>query len=223
MTYFFLSKSRIIPSVNTEDIHEFQKIVNWCNQKSERVHLDVSDGKFVSQKTLSLNQLMSAEFKSWVDVHLMVKNPLEVLKKCPHLIRINKIYFHKDSDSAPLDVIRFCKENKIGIGMVLRTEMDAESIKNYKDQIENVIVMTVKLGEAGGQFLPKNLDKVIKLRELGFGGKIIVDGGITNQTIREAAKHYPDYVISGNYIFNSKDEEEIDRKYKELNSLISRL
>lgn len=217
--YFFHSKSKVIPSINISHIEQLQPRIDWCNKHSERVHLDICDGKFVKNLTPSLSQLLSGEYKSWADVHLMVQNPLKMIKSESELIKINTVYFHKESEPNCLDLINFCHYHKINAGIALSLGSSVSSIKSFLSIIDCVLILTVNLGQTGGQFDKSSLIKIRELREIGFGGKIIVDGAITNLSIKEVKTFNPDGIISGNYIF--ADLNISSDRYLELDQILT--
>lgn len=62
--------------------------------------------------------------------------------------------------------------------------------------------MTVHPGAQGTPFIPEMLTKINELRENGFMGDIILDGGINNETLPLILKnkHLPTAVCPGSYL-----------------------
>ena len=60
------------------------------------LHLDVMDGDFVSQKSLSIEEIKNLSELSTkkLDIHLMVSNPLEYIEKIGKLSNIEYITIH---------------------------------------------------------------------------------------------------------------------------------
>ncbi len=65
------------------------------------------------------------------------------------------------------------------------------------------MLLAVDPGSSGQQFNEITLDKIEQLRRKGFGGKIIVDGGINPETAKKVKSAGADVIISASYIWNN--------------------
>ena len=90
-------------------------------------------------------------------------------------------------------------------GVVLNPETPVERLMPLLDKIDFVLVMGVKPGAGGQQFMPEVLPKIKKLREARLDLSIGVDGGINEATAKEVVAAGADTLISGNYLFESND------------------
>jgi ribulose-phosphate 3-epimerase len=101
------------------------------------------------------------------------------------------------------------------IGFVLNPETQIHEIVRYLDQIDQVLIMTVKPGFYGSPFLPQMLDKIIELRTLKSDLDIEVDGGITDETIGLVDTAGANMFVSGSYIVKSNDVAKAIRLLKD--------
>jgi len=64
------------------------------------IHLDVMDGKFVSQKSLPLEEVLKlvSISKKKVDIHLMMDNPIEYIENLKELPNIEYVTIHLEID-----------------------------------------------------------------------------------------------------------------------------
>jgi ribulose-phosphate 3-epimerase len=91
------------------------------------------------------------------------------------------------------------------IGFVLNPETSVQSLRNFIDEIDQVLIMTVNPGFYGSPFLPEMLDKIIELRNLKPELNIEVDGGITDKTIDLVDKAGANMFVSGSFIMKAEN------------------
>ena len=89
-----------------------------------------------------------------------------------------------------------------GFGLVLNPE---DKVRNWKREIAEVDIvqlMTVYPGGQGRPFIPAVLDKIDELREAGFRGQILLDGGINEKSIGliKLRSILPDAVCPGSWL-----------------------
>ena len=109
------------------------------------------------------------------------------------------------------DVVEFVAQGQIlgGVGLALDkdTQIDVLGSLNLED-LDALLVMTIKAGLSGQEFMPELLEKVRKLRERARFTPIGVDGGINNETIVEAQKAGATRFISTSHLFGSQNPPE---------------
>lgn len=75
--------------------------------------------------------------------------------------------------------------------------------------VDMVLIMSVNPGFGGQAFIENTIDKVKRLRRLieesGSKALIEVDGGVQSQTAPRLVEAGVDVLVSGSYIFKSKD------------------
>ena len=69
--------------------------------------------------------------------------------------------------------------------------------------------MSVTPGVQGNPFLPKTLNKIEQLRDLGYRKKIFLDGAVNDKTIPiiNKLKYKPDVICPGSFLTKAKDLE----------------
>lgn len=183
--------------------------------KTDYFHIDVMDGKFVSNNTVDKMQqyidILSGITNTPIEVHLMVKN---VKKYIDIFIPNNptKIIFHakalKNSEEV-FKMIEYIKDNNIQVGLALNPEDSIDSIKEFIPKIHQVLVMTVNPGQGGQTLIPECIKKVQELKEYldsqNLETQIEVDGGVNLQNIKEIASSGVDIAVAGTAIVNAVD------------------
>ncbi|ACZ09888.1 D-allulose-6-phosphate 3-epimerase [Sebaldella termitidis] len=183
-----MKKMMFSPSLMCMDLLSMKEQVEILNERADFYHVDIMDGHFVKNITLSpffVSNLKRIS-KLPIDVHLMTEYPddyIEELAKsgadyiCPHAETINKDAFR---------IINKIKGFGCKAGIVLNPATPIEWIKYYIHLLDKITVMTVDPGFAGQPFIPEMLDKIKELKELkeknGYNYLIEVDGSCNERT-----------------------------------------
>ena len=183
-----MKKMKFSPSLMCMDLLNMKEQVEILNERADFYHVDIMDGHFVKNITLSpffVSNLKRIS-KLPIDVHLMTEYPddyIEELAKsgadyiCPHAETINKDAFR---------IINKIKGFGCKAGIVLNPATPIEWIKYYIHLLDKITVMTVDPGFAGQPFIPEMLDKIKELKELkeknGYNYLIEVDGSCNERT-----------------------------------------
>lgn len=196
--------------LNAED--RAKTINDLNNSLTDYIHFDVMDGEFVQNKQFSVEELINLLklSKKKNDVHLMVKHPLEYIEAIKDL-SIDYITIHSEIEEDINNLLNYIKRNEIKCGLAVDLETDIDVIKPYFDQIDLVLLMTVKAGYGGQKFEEKVLEKI---KEIPTNIKIEFDGGIDDKTILLVNR--ADIVVSGTYILKNINENIL--KLKESNN-----
>ncbi len=183
-----MKKMMFSPSLMCMDLLSMKEQVEILNERADFYHVDIMDGHFVKNITLSpfFVSTLKRVSKIPIDVHLMTEYPddyIEELAKsgadyiCPHAETINKDAFR---------IINKIKGFGCKAGIVLNPATPIEWIKYYIHLLDKITVMTVDPGFAGQPFIPEMLDKIKELKELkeknGYNYLIEVDGSCNERT-----------------------------------------
>jgi ribulose-phosphate 3-epimerase len=83
-----------------------------------------------------------------------------------------------------------------------------------------VLLMSVNPGFGGQKFIENTIDKVNRLRrmidEKGLNTLIEVDGGVQGETAPRLVAAGVDVLVSGSYVFNAPQPEEVVRQLRSL-------
>ena len=213
---------KFVPAPLTPDVTDlFQQIDRFLPYFS-LIQLDIADGKFVPNTTVSMEQVIEYLQKLpdpykyhnlKLDLHLMVKDyyPLILLSSTPHtFIPVNSILIH---ETLKPDYPALQKEfpDKV-IGLVLNPDDDVQ-IFRYKDTINmvpSIQIMSVNPGFQGSPFIPNTLNKIEQLRKLNYRNTILLDGGVHNTTLPVilSKEYIPDIAGVVSYFSKAEDVKE---------------
>ena len=129
------------------------------------MHLDVMDGHFVPNITFGAPVIKCVRkyTDKPFDVHLMITDPLKYIDDFADA-GADIITFHVECDSDIDKTIEKIKSRGIKAGLVIKPKTPAESVFEYLDKIDLVLVMTVEPGFGGQSFMADMLPKVEKLK-----------------------------------------------------------
>jgi len=201
-------KKVIIPSVIAKTQRELDDIFAKIKNTARLLQLDIMDNIFVPNTSLDFDfWLPQSEYQ--FEAHLMIESPEKWIEK--NWERVDTVIPHYEAVKNPERIIESLRSKKRKIGFALNPETDVDQIKDYLDEIDQVLIMTVHPGFYGSKFLSETLSKVRKLRELKPELDIEVDGGINAETIEEVAEAGANMFVSGSYLINSENiQERID-------------
>ncbi len=195
----------IIPSILVKTKEELLEKISAVEQLVDRVHLDIADGIFVPNMTVSgFSEIETIETFLKFSVHLMVskaENHIGRWLKTP----ADSFTFHIESTGQVMEVIEKIREAEKEAGLALNPETPLSAIEPYINEIDFVHFMTVEPGFYGGEFVNDVLDKMSDCHYFYPDKKIIVDGGVTPETAPKLVQAGADILIAGSYIFKDNN------------------
>tara|TARA_Y100000591_G_C21652424_1_gene603559 strand:- start:172 stop:831 length:660 start_codon:yes stop_codon:yes gene_type:complete len=206
-----MKKIQISPSILSADFGQLRNEIKRLEEGgADLIHVDVMDGHFVPNLTIgppvikALKKNCSIKF----DVHLMI-SPVHDYIEAYSSAGADIITIHPEAtDNLQKSIIKI-KELKKKVGLSLNPETKVDVIKNYLDQIDLVLIMSVNPGFGGQKFMPEVLEKIKELKilqkEKGIDFDIEIDGGINFENSKIAIKAGANILVSGTTIFKSNN------------------
>ena len=204
-----MKKIQISPSILSADFSQLgMEIKRLENGGADLIHIDVMDGHFVPNLTIGppvikeLKKNCSIKF----DVHLMI-SPVHKYIEAYSDAGADIITIHPEATDDLSASISKIKELKKKVGVCLNPETKVSVIKNYLDQIDLVLIMSVNPGFGGQKFMPEVLTKIEELKKIqnekNMNFDIEIDGGINFENCSVAKKAGANILVSGSTIFNA--------------------
>ena len=201
----------VAPSILSADFSKLGEEIKAVERAgAEWIHIDVMDGHFVPNLTMGPH-IVSCVRKItnlFLDVHLMVENPEKFVKSFSRS-GADGITFHIEACEDPLKVIEVIREHGCKVGISINPPTPVDSIVEFIDKVDLVLIMSVNPGFSGQSFIPDVLKKVKLVREKldRLPRKVLlqVDGGINKETGKLTREAGADVLVSGSFIFGSED------------------
>lgn len=180
----------------------------------DMVHFDVMDGVFVNNITYGIPILKCINDITdlTLDVHLMITDPLKYVDAFA-ASGADIITFHLESSSDPYETIKQIHKHGIKAAIAVKPNTPAEDVFEFLPYADMILVMTVEPGFGGQSFIADTVDKIVEIKEkiceLNLDNVFIqVDGGIDNVTSETVKKAGANVLVSGSYLFKSKNMKE---------------
>lgn len=185
------------------------------NSICDFLHLDIMDFTFTNDSSFNIETLkdINSFTNKKLDVHLMSTN-LDKLIDEYSSINPEFITFHVEIGDT-LKYINKIKSKGIKVGLALNPDTDIEEIYPYLELVDLILVMSVTPGMGGQKFMTSTICKMQELKEIkeNYNYELEVDGGINDKTI-DYVRDYADIVVSGSYITDSDNYNDVISKLK---------
>lgn len=191
--------------LNSNKKEETIKLLN--NTDITYFHIDVMDGKFVPNKSLPYEEVISLSNISnkKLDVHLMIEDPLSYIEKIKDIDNIEYITIHLEIDKDIKNILLKIKEYGFKCGLSIKPNTDIELLTPYLDYVDLILIMTVEPGLGGQEFIENSPNRIKEIKLLINSKNILLeaDGGINDKTISKVKEI--DIAVIGSYITTSED------------------
>nr|MBI5455382.1 hypothetical protein [Candidatus Levybacteria bacterium] len=173
---------------------------------SKKVHIDFLDGKFSPEISfMDFSQFSKYKNDFFLEAHLMVENPSQYVKQLAEAGFKRFLGHIEKMDNLEEFVAEGQIFGEVGLALDIDTSVELISI-NFED-IDTILLMGVKAGKSGQEFLPEVLGKIKSLRKI-TQIPIEIDGGINEQTLITAKKEGAKRFVVTSAIFQNQDPME---------------
>ncbi|PKL17757.1 MAG: ribulose-phosphate 3-epimerase [Spirochaetae bacterium HGW-Spirochaetae-5] len=184
------------------------------------LHLDVMDGNFVPNLTFGPGFIRDLKKHTDIplDVHLMIEKPENSLEKYIEL-KPEYIVIHYESTRFPARSLKLIRENGIKSGLALNPATPIEAVFDLSEYCDMILIMSVDPGFYGQSFMKNAVSRIARLKEYLISAdcsdvKIQVDGGISEENIREVVFAGADVIVAGSSLFKGGDINQSALKLK---------
>ena len=208
---------KIAPSILAADLLDIKnEVINVDDAGAEFIHIDVMDGHFVPNLSFGYNMVKTLRpiTKKILDVHLMI-SPVEPFIKEFIDAGSDIISFHPEADKNTKEIISIIKKSNCKVGIAVHPNIKIEEIKEFLNDVDLVIIMTVIPGFGGQKFLEDQVQKISELKEIrkniNANYEIEIDGGINFQTSKICIDKGADILVAGSYVYGAPKAEYRDK------------
>ena len=211
----------IAPSILAADFARLADEVHAVEGSADWVHVDVMDNHFVPNLTIGLPVVQRLREATAIpfDVHLMITDPDRWAPGYAEAGAYN-VTFHAEACDDPVKLAKTLRAAGSRAGLAIDRDTPVEPYLELLPYLDTVLIMTIKAGFGGQQFLPEMLDKVRDVRRRitakSLEVRLEVDGGIAADTIEQAAEAGADAFVAGTAVYGADDPAEAVRKLRDL-------
>jgi len=206
---------KIIPAILTDSFLTLQDQMNAVKSSDhiETIHVDIIDGQFADNITVTPLDLTVADFDQFkVDFHLMTEEPMDFVFECAGLreyLPIRQIIGQVERMSHQLDFVEEVIRNGWQPALALDLFTPLEAIdEDVWPQLHSILIMSVEAGVQEQTFNRAALEKVREIRRVYPSIEqmnIMVDGGVKTLNAKEILKSGANELVVGSALWNSTD------------------
>lgn len=201
----------ISPSILSCDFSNLGKEIERTDKtEAAYIHIDVMDGSFVPNLTIGpcVVKALRKYSKKIFDVHLMIDEPIryveEFIESGADIITV-----HAEACSDIGETLRLIRRCGAKSGLSIKPDTSPEIIRPYLSLCDMVLVMTVEPGFGGQSFMGSAVKNINFVKQMiddsGMCIPIEVDGGITTETIAQAALAGAEIFVAGSAVYKKDD------------------
>ena len=203
------SQIYINPSILNANLDDLENEISRVASTSDLLHLDIMDNIFVPNFTFDLKRAFEIiNFsKLPVDAHLMINNPDEIAPLYAEN-GCTSVTFHFEAVNDVDNTIKDIRSNGAKVGLAIKPATKFADIEKWIEEIDMLLIMTVEPGFGGQSFMHEQMPKVVQART--FIEKLLrnkptlqIDGGVSLETIAEAANAGANCFVAGSAVYKS--------------------
>ena len=202
----------IAPSILSADFSRLGQEVEAIQKAgADWMHFDVMDGHFVPNITIGppVVKAIKPYVSIPIDVHLMI-SPADPYLDAFREAGADIISIHPEAGPHLDRSLQHIRALGAKAGVVLNPSTPVEEIEWVMDHIDVILVMSVNPGFGGQTFIPGQLKKIARLRQMidasGRDIELEVDGGVGPDTAARCVKAGATALVAGTAVFSGGPE-----------------
>jgi len=214
-------KVNIVPSILAADLSCLgDEIERAVKGGCDALHVDIMDYHFVPNLSFgpavveTVRRLTSLP----LDVHLMADNPLDMIKSFADAGSDYLTIHVEVVDDVP-DALKAITDLNVRPGLSLKPDTPVESVIQYLDLVDIVLVMSVYPGFGGQAFMESSYDRIRRIAEAAsrFDPPLLlsVDGGVDADNAPLLVEAGANHLIAGTSIFHDHNAVDNIRRMRE--------
>lgn len=214
---------KLAASVLAADLAHLADEVKLVEPFADIIHVDIMDGHFVPP--IALGTVFVASLRPWTDRvlhgHLMVDAPESYFEELADA-GLDVVSFHHEAVGDPEPAIAKARAAGMRTGVTLNLETPVEVAFSYLEQIDDLMLMSIRPGWSGQTLNPDVYPRIEAVRNevdrRGLPIDIEIDGGVKVENAERAVDAGATVLVSASGIYQSPDKVEAARALSEIAS-----
>jgi ribulose-phosphate 3-epimerase len=208
---------KVAASILSADFANLGDQIKLVQDHADLIHIDVMDAHFVP--VLSVGPVVVEAVRRVTTLplhcHLMVDSPDSMLRDFADA-GADIVTAHVEATSDPGATVRAARELGMRAGLAVNPDTPVDEVFSHLEALDRVLVMSVRPGWAGQEFLEEALPKIEMARKeierRGLSVEIEVDGGINDRTGARCLDAGATVIAAASSIFRARDPAEATRR-----------
>ena len=214
---------KLAASILSADLAHLADEVKLVEPYADIIHVDIMDGHFVPP--IALGTVLVASLRPWTDRvlhgHLMVDAPESFFQELAEA-GLDVVSFHHEAVGDPEPAIAKARAVGMGAGVTLNLETPVEAAFPYLEQIDDLMLMSIRPGWSGQELDPAVFRRIEAARaevdRRGLSADVEIDGGVTIDNAQHAVDAGATVLVSASGIYQASDKVEAARTLAEIAS-----
>jgi ribulose-phosphate 3-epimerase len=214
---------KLAASILAADLAHLADEVKLIEPYADIIHIDIMDGHFVPP--IALGAVSVAALRPWTDRvlhgHLMVDAPEAYFEELADA-GLDVVSFHHEAVGDPEPAIAKARAADMRTGVTLNLETPVESAFPYLEQIDDLMLMSIRPGWSGQVLNPGVYPRIEAVRHevdrRGLAVDIEIDGGVKVENAQRAVDSGATVLVAASGIFRAPDKVAAARALAEIAS-----
>jgi ribulose-phosphate 3-epimerase len=214
---------KLAASILSSDLAHLADEVKLVEPFADIIHIDIMDGHFVPP--ITLGTVVVASLRRWTDRvlhgHLMVDAPESFFAELAEA-GLDVVSFHHEAVGDQEPVIAKARATGMRTGVTLNLETPVEAAFPYLEQIDDLMLMSIRPGWSGQELNPDVYRRIEAVRNevdrRGLAVDVEIDGGVKVDNAQRAVDAGATVLVSASGIYKAADKVEAARALSEIAS-----
>jgi ribulose-phosphate 3-epimerase len=197
-------------SILAADFAHLADQVKLIEDHAEVIHIDVMDAHFVPPLTIGpvVVAALRPVTERTLHGHLMVEAPEALFDEFADA-GLDVVSFHHEAVADPAPVIAKARGAGMRVGMTLNMETPVSAVYPYLDELDDVMLMSIRPGWAGQELNPDVYPRLEAMRaevdRRGLSTAVEIDGGVKVHNAQRAVDAGASVLVAASAIFRAPD------------------
>jgi len=201
---------KLAASILSADLARLADQVKLVENHADIIHIDIMDGHFVPP--IALGTVVVSSLRPYTERtlhgHLMVEAPEQFFEELAEA-GLDVVSFHDEAVGDPEPTIAKARAAGLKVGITLNLETPVEAAFPLLDQVDDVMLMSIRPGWSGQRLNPEVFPRLEAVRaeidRRGLEIDLEIDGGVKLDNAQAAVDAGASVLIAASGIFKTED------------------